>query len=225
MQGQEAFQLAQNVMFFMAFLAAGFVVLVVREAAAKAKHLQEVSGARLPLFWLATFAADYLLYLAPCLLVLATYAAFRLEHVAGGAQLRRLFVLFAAHGLAALPAVYAAAFLFAVASSAYAAVALFNIVLGIGAFIAVAVTELPLLDLLATSRALDWLFTVLLPNYGLGRAFYNLYQNDVGNQYCNTAVMRAFCAVANASDPAVLKLLICCPGNYILQLKIKSNCL
>ncbi len=189
----EQFQLAENIMFSMSFLAASFAVLIVKERSIKGKFLQQVCGVKLYLFWITSFIWDFLIYIIPCCLVMLMYYLFGQEPFKSGEQETRLFVVFLVHGFALLPFVYLLSFLFDVPSTAYVRICLYNIIVGIGSFIAVVVTELPLLDLAHTSKILDWTFSIFLPNFNLGRALYHLYTNYLGNKYCNIAELQEAC--------------------------------
>lgn len=194
----EPFNLAQNIMFSMSFLAASYSVFLVKERSVKAKHLQQVSGVRLPLYWVASFLWDFLIFAIAALGVFTVYSAFGIKGFVPGPQKARLLLVFFFYGLALIPFVYALQFLFDVPATAYVRICLLNIIAGMGSFIAVTVTELPTLDLLDLSRVLDNIFSVILPNYNLGRSFYNLYQNYQFNSLCDPFLK--FCPKCSGPD-------------------------
>ncbi len=203
----EQFQLAENIMFSMSFLAASFSVLIVKERSIKGKFLQQVCGVKLYLFWITSFIWDFLIYIIPCCLVMLMYYLFDQEPFKSVEQETRLFVVFLVHGFALLPFIYLLSFLFDVPSTAYVRICLYNIIVGIGTFIAVVVTELPLLDLAHTSKILDWTFSIFLPNFNLGRALYHLYTNYLGNKYCNIPELQEVCNLGTVNATQFLNVL------------------
>ncbi|XP_054158739.1 phospholipid-transporting ATPase ABCA3-like [Oppia nitens] len=203
----EQFQLSQNLIFSMSFLAASFAVLLVKESSIKGKHLQQVCGVKLYLFWLTSFIWDFFIYLIACIGVQLCYLAMNEEPLASLAQQSRLLVVFVTHGFALLPLVYLLSFLFDVPSTAYVRICLISLIVGIGAFLTVVVAELPLLDLKDTALSLDWSFSVLLPNYNLGRAVYNLYINYLGNKFCNIQILQKACNLGTVSAEEFVRML------------------
>jgi ATP-binding cassette subfamily A (ABC1) protein 3 len=222
-QSQAQFQVAQNIMFAMSFLAASFSVLLVRERAIKGKHLQIVCGVRLPVFWTASYIVDFLTYIIPCCAVMICYKAFDEENLAPAAQEGRLFVMFLIHGLAMLPFVYCLSFMFDTPSTAYVRICLYNVILGIGTFLAVVITELPALKVVNISKVLNVVFSAFLPNFCLGRSVYNLYNNHIGNKVCTTDIeidkfkfpLNTLCdnPKINLDDPNFSFVKMCCKGN------------
>jgi hypothetical protein len=84
---------------------------------------------------------------------------------------------------------------------------LYNIIVGIGTFIAVVVAELPLLGLAHTSKILDWIFSIFLPNFNLGRALYHLYINYLGNKYCKIDELQEACNLGTVNATEFMNLL------------------
>ena len=195
----QQYQLSENLMFSMSFLAASFAILLVKEKSNKGKHLQQVCGVKLYLFWLTSFLWDYLIYIMACLLVMLMYYVFDEEPLRTIEQESRLFVVFAVHGFALLPFSYLISFMFEVPSTAYVRICLFSIIVGIGTFITVVVTELPLLDLKDIGRVLDFTFSIFITNYNMGRSVYHLYTNYLGNKYCNIAPLQRTCNLGTIS--------------------------
>ena len=185
-QNQAQFQYAQSIMFAMSFLSASFVVLLVRERSIKGKHLQMVCGVKLYIFWITSYIIDFLTYIIPCGFILLIYYLFDEPALSKSAQEARLFLLFVLHGCAMLPFVYLLSFLFDIPSTAYVRICLYNVILGIGTFLAVIITELPALKIQNVSKILNDVFSIFLPNFVLGRSVYNLYNNYIGNDICNS---------------------------------------
>ena len=185
-EGQSQFQLSQSIMFAMSFLSASFAVLLVKERSIKGKHLQMVCGVKLYIFWITSFIVDFLTYIIPCFLIMLMYKLFNETHLSPSDQEARILLIFVIHGFAMLPFVYFLSFLFDVPSTAYVRICLYNVILGIGSFLAVVITELPTLKIQSVSKGLNMVFSLFLPNYSLGRSIYNLYNNHIGNNICNS---------------------------------------
>jgi hypothetical protein len=94
-----------------------------------------------------------------------------------------------------------------VPSTAYVRICLYNTIVGIGTFIAVVVTELPLLDLAPTSKMLDWIFSIFFTNFNLGRALYHLYTNYLGNKYCNIPEIQEVCNLGTVNATEFMNVL------------------
>nr|CAI5846713.1 unnamed protein product [Callosobruchus analis] len=70
-------QIALYTTFAFIFTSCFYIMFIVRENACKSKHLQFVTGTKIPIFWLVTFAFDFTTYMVVCLLTLATLACFQ----------------------------------------------------------------------------------------------------------------------------------------------------
>jgi hypothetical protein len=171
-------------MIAMSFLAASFSVLLVRERSIKGKHLQQVCGVKLYLFWISSFLWDFITYIIPCVAVMMVFLAFQQEGLDTLEQQAYLLLMFFIHGLAVLPFIYALSFMFDIPSTAYVRICLYSFVLGIGTFQSVIITEAFKLE--NVSKALDLIYSLFLPNFCLGRSVYNLYNNFFGNKFCTT---------------------------------------
>ncbi|XP_055951893.1 phospholipid-transporting ATPase ABCA3-like isoform X2 [Argiope bruennichi] len=189
----ESYQIAQDIMFGMSFLVASFAVFIIKERASGSKHLQRVSGGNLFSYWFASFLWDLLNYLIPCCLVLVVFIAFGTEGFSSAAGQGRLFVVFLVHGLSILPFVYCCTFLFMSPSTAYVRICLFTILAGIATLLTVTILEIPGIGVKSVAKILDFIFSILIPNYDLGRAVANLYQNHQFNKFCNNHDVQLIC--------------------------------
>ncbi|CAL1288325.1 unnamed protein product [Larinioides sclopetarius] len=189
----ESYQIAQDIMFGMSFLVASFAVFIIKERASGSKHLQRVSGGNLFSYWLASFLWDFLNYLIPCCLVLIVFLSFGTEGFSSPRELGRLFFVFVVHGLAILPFVYCCTFIFMSPSTAYVRICLFNILVGIATLLTVTILEIPDIGVKSVAKILDYIFSILIPNYDLGRAVANLYQNQQFNKFCNNYYAKLMC--------------------------------
>jgi len=129
-QGFEGMAIAVNLQFGMSFLAASFVLFVIRERSIKSKHCQFVSGAGVATFWLAAFVWDLVNYCAPCAGVLVAFAAFDVQAFVGDGRFLDMLLLLLLYAWAVLPFMYLLSFIFAVPSSGFVWLTVFNILLG-----------------------------------------------------------------------------------------------
>ena len=85
--------------------------------------------------------------------------------------------------------------------------------LGIAAVLAVFILKIPQLGTLQIGQALEWVFYILLPNFGYGNGLQDLYVNYEYRKQCSevsTLPIAEFCRfvdLLNGSNP-------CCPGQY-----------
>ncbi|KAG8175444.1 hypothetical protein JTE90_026867 [Oedothorax gibbosus] len=205
-----SYQIAQDIMFGMSFLIASFAVFIVKERSSNSKHLQLVSGVNLFSYWLASFMWDFFNYLIPCCLVPLVFLCFGTEGFSTGEELGRLFLLFFIHGFSALPFVYCCTFLFRTPSTAYVRISLFNILLGFFCHSAITILEIPYLGTEYIVKPLDVVFSLLIPNYSLGRAVGNLYQNFQFNSFCNNEAVKRACELG--IPPTFDTVKPCCKG-------------
>jgi len=129
-QSFEGFAISVNLLFGMSFLAASFVLFLIRERSIKSKHCQFVSGASTLMFWFATFVWDFVNYLAPCAGVLIAFAAFDVEAYIGGGRSADILLLLLLYAWAFLPFMYLLSFIFSVPSSGLVWLTIFNILSG-----------------------------------------------------------------------------------------------
>ena len=78
------FSIAFLVLFGMAFLSTSFIIFLIKERMNGAKHLQKVSGVGSFIFWLSTFAWDFINYMLPVIFCVVVFAAFNTEEYSGG---------------------------------------------------------------------------------------------------------------------------------------------
>ena len=68
-----------GIMFWLAFgtsfLFAGFIVFPVKEKQERSKFLQIMSGLHVSVYWLGTFACDYVLFSIPCVFIVIIFYA------------------------------------------------------------------------------------------------------------------------------------------------------
>lgn len=128
------FQVGYNIAFGMSFLAAGFVVFLIKERESKSKHLQFVSGVELPLFWIASFLVDMVNFIIPCFGILLVLQIFQLEDFVALHMQVNLFVLLFCYGLAIIPFMYLWSFAFTIPSTGFTRMVMFNIFTGNDAY-------------------------------------------------------------------------------------------
>lgn len=124
------FQVGLNIAFGMSFLAASFVVFLIKERESKSKHLQFVSGVELPLFWVSSFLVDLVNFLIPCVGIVIVLQIFQLEDFASLYMQVNLLILLISYGLAIIPFMYLSSFAFTIPSTGFTRMVMFNIFTG-----------------------------------------------------------------------------------------------
>ncbi|XP_014676332.1 PREDICTED: LOW QUALITY PROTEIN: ATP-binding cassette sub-family A member 3-like [Priapulus caudatus] len=202
----EGFSISFNMMFGMAFLTSSFVLFLVKERESKAKHIQFISGVYSSNFWLSTFIWDFINFSIPLVCILFIFLAFNVPAYVEDEHLAYVLLLLVLYGWAMLPFVYIWSFCFSVPSTAFARLTKFNIISGIVTVLAVAILSIPSLNLEWLAVNLEWAFLVLLPNYCLGQAVQDLYNNYQFNSICDQPFVDYICEFTNMT-------MACCPGH------------
>ncbi|XP_074866754.1 phospholipid-transporting ATPase ABCA3 [Carettochelys insculpta] len=187
MESQTGFAIAINLLYGMASLASSFALLLVRERAIKAKHVQFVSGVYVANFWLSALLWDLINFLIPCALMLVIFQAFDVRAFTQDSHLVDIMLIFLLYGWAIIPLMYLLSFFFSVAATAYTRLTIFNIFSGTATFLAVTIMSIPELGLVDLSKTLDKIF-LILPNYCLGQCISDFYQNYEFIQFCTSSV-------------------------------------
>lgn len=167
----------------MSFLAASFVVFLIKERETKSKHLQYVSGVRFPIFWLAHFIFDTINYIIPCIALVIVVVAFQTEDFKTAKMLGYFFLVLLLYGWAVLPLMYLFSFLFVIPSSGYTRMTFFNFLTGTATLLAVTILQIESLDLVHVADALEWVF-MLFPNFDLGMSMSQLAMNRQLHEGC-----------------------------------------
>ena len=131
-QSLNGFMISIDLQFGMSFLAASFVLFLIRERSVKSKHCQFVSGAGTDSFWCATFVWDVINYLAPCAGVLIAFKAFDIQAYVGDSRSGDVLLLLLLYAWAVLPMMYGLSLFFTVPSSGLVWLTMFNILSGTG---------------------------------------------------------------------------------------------
>ncbi|MBN3275901.1 ABCA3 protein, partial [Polyodon spathula] len=190
-EGQTGFAIAINLMYGMASLSSTFALLMVTERALKAKHVQQVSGVYVSNYWLSALLWDLINFLLPCMLMLVSFRVFEAFDVRAFTQdyhLGALLLILLLYGWAVIPLMYLLSFLFSTAATAYTRLTIFNILSGTATFLAVTIMGIPELGLVDLSRTLGKVF-LFFPNYCLGMAISDFYQNYEFKQFCTSSFM------------------------------------
>lgn len=93
-----------------------------------------------------------------------------------GDSLGYVMILFLTYGWAVIPMMYVFSFLFEVASTAFVRMTILNIITGLATLLIVYILSIPSIGLVNVAHALKWAFLVL-PNYNLGQAMIDLFNN------------------------------------------------
>lgn len=164
------------------FLGACFAIFPVSERVSKAKHIQLVSGASRTLFWVSSFAFDYIAYFCVAFAIFIIFAAFNITQYAGE-QLGFVFLLLFLFGFALIPFIYLLSFLFSDSSAAFSRLTLIMTLGGMGAIFAVLITARPALGLVNTSKVLKWIFYPV-PHFAFVQGLIDLYNNKGYHDFC-----------------------------------------
>ncbi|XP_068100526.1 phospholipid-transporting ATPase ABCA3 [Hyperolius riggenbachi] len=199
LEGATGFAITINLLYGLASLVSTFSLLLVGERAVKSKHVQFVSGASSFSYWLSALTWDLLNFLIPCTLMLVVFQAFGVRAYTDDNHLVDVMLMLLLHGWAAIPLMYLFSFLFTSTATAYTRLTIFNILSGTASFLSVTIMSIPALGLVDLSRTLDLVFLVL-PNYCLGRAFSDFYQNYQFLEFCSSSFMtKIICQHLNIS--------------------------
>ncbi|ODN05472.1 ATP-binding cassette sub-family A member 3, partial [Orchesella cincta] len=204
----EGFTVGFNVAFGMSFLAASFVVFLIKERETKSKHLQYVSGVPFPIFWLAHFLFDVANYLIPCFALMIVLVAFQTEDFKGGEMQGYFLLVLVMYGFAVMPLMYLFSFLFTVPSSGYTRMTFFNFLTGMATILAITILQIEELELTNVADALEWVF-MFFPNFDVGFALSQLSMNKQVQKACEL-IGRSMCD----QDPDM----VCCtkyPVGYL----------
>uniref|UniRef100_A0A6Q2XA99 ABC transporter domain-containing protein n=1 Tax=Esox lucius TaxID=8010 RepID=A0A6Q2XA99_ESOLU len=214
---QTGFAIAINLMYGMASLSSTFALLLVTERSLKSKHVQQVSGVYLSNFWISALLWDLVNFLLPCGLMLVVFQAFGVKAFTAHNHLVDVLLILLLYGWAVIPLMYLLSFLFSTAATAYTRLTIFNVISGTATFLTVTIMTIPELNLLDLSRILDKVF-LLFPNYCLGMAFSQFYQNYELITFCTSSdLAMTICKIWNItyqedyfsmSEPGVGRFLV-----------------
>lgn len=182
---QSQLQIILSLLVSFAFLVGSFVVLTVKERTLGAKHLQVLTGVKRPIYWLAYFIIDFCLYLLSSALIIGILVWHQEDTLYTDGQPLYTAVIFAAQGLAALPFVYCASFMFTFPATAYATLCLLMIVAGMGTILTDQITKLQALHLEGINDLVNPIFALILPLFSMGKAMNNLMDNYTNRNICH----------------------------------------
>lgn len=114
----------------MSFLAASFVVFLIKERETNAKHLQVVSGVRFIVFWVASFLFDAVNYIIPCIGLMIVLLAFQNDDFKSAEMQGLFFLLLLLYGWSVIPFMYLFSFAFTIPSSGFTRMVMFNVFSG-----------------------------------------------------------------------------------------------
>uniref|UniRef100_A0A4W3HEK2 ATP binding cassette subfamily A member 3 n=1 Tax=Callorhinchus milii TaxID=7868 RepID=A0A4W3HEK2_CALMI len=196
-ESRTGFIIAFNMMYGMAFLASTFALLLVTERTIKAKHVQFVSGVNTANFWLSAFLWDFINFLIPSVLILLVFQAFNVKAFATGKRLMDVLLLLILYSWSIIPLMYILQYCFNLAATAYSRLTMFNILSGTSTFIAITIMKIPELELGNLTNIMDMVF-LALPNYCVGQAMSEFYQNFEMIQICtSTPLAELLCQSLN----------------------------
>ncbi|XP_004691779.1 PREDICTED: ATP-binding cassette sub-family A member 3-like [Condylura cristata] len=112
--------------FGMAVLVGSFCLQTVTEITTKAKHIQFVSGARVPAYWLAALLWDLSCFFVPCCLLLGVFKYCRVDAFVENYHFLDTMMIFMLYSWSAVPLIYLGSFLFSSGAAAYIKLTLFS---------------------------------------------------------------------------------------------------
>ncbi|KAL3853224.1 hypothetical protein ACJMK2_016780 [Sinanodonta woodiana] len=195
------FNVAISILFGMAFMAASFIIFLIKERSNGAKHLQVVSGVGSAAFWISTFLWDMINYIIPVFAILIVFAAFQTEAYTQDGHLGYVFLIFLMYGWSILPFVYMFNFLFKTPAAGMVAVSMINIITGLGALLATSTLSSPQLGTESVGNSLEWAFAIFLPNFNLGQALMDIYTNYAYETVCESYNYQTVCSDPRVSSP------------------------
>ena len=133
--------------------------------------------------------------------------------VISGDSLGYVMILFITYGWAVIPMMYLFSFFFEVASTAFVRMTILNIITGLATLLIVYILSIPSIGLVDVAHALKWAFLVL-PNYNLGQAMIDLFNNY------------QFQTVFESEDPVAMciQFLRRIPDSHSLKLPVQELC-
>ncbi|XP_048586908.1 ATP-binding cassette sub-family A member 2 isoform X2 [Nematostella vectensis] len=168
----------------MSFVPASFVVFLVTERSTKAKHLQFVSGVDPVVYWLSNYLWDMCNYLIPALACITLLYLFGVPAYASETNFPAVVGLFMLYGWSITPMMYPSAFCFSEASSAYVAMIVLNLFVGVTATVTTFILQLfPDDEVLTDVNDVIKLISLGFPNYCLGRGLMDLAYNQYLSEY------------------------------------------
>jgi ATP-binding cassette, subfamily A (ABC1), member 3 len=176
--------LAFNAAFGMALTTAMFSIFYLKERVSRAKLLQFLSGVNKFVFWLTSFAIDYLQFIVISVLFLAVLGAYGTKSYNSFEELFRNFTVFASFGFAVLPYTYFLSLSYDTPTTGLVKLALIYIITGDFMFITFFVFNIKFLDLGKVAKPFGQ-FSYTFPHYSFARGISNLYITHSKIHECN----------------------------------------
>ncbi|GBM89644.1 ATP-binding cassette sub-family A member 3 [Araneus ventricosus] len=200
-----SFLIAQDLMFSISIVMAGFIVPLVWERSKQFKKLQFLTGLSRFFYWILTFLYDFSTYIMACALLLLILNITGLYGCSQQQQLGRVILLLLIHGIVGLLFVYCCSCFARSSSAGYICVFLYHM---LGLVIQFSFAMLANNISRNTYENVDYLFSFFLPCYAFVQGFLNLYENWLNNQACNNQRISIACERSgNSTDYFELR---CC---------------
>ncbi|XP_065846636.1 phospholipid-transporting ATPase ABCA1-like isoform X2 [Oscarella lobularis] len=223
--------IAMCVIFAMAFIPPSYIMILVRERATGAKHLQLVSGVHPALYWLSNFTWNMINYFATVGVLIFIFYAFHEAVYASSSNLAAITILLIFYGWATIPLMYPATFVFADSSTAYVVMMGVNLLVGLATTMGTFALQLTqeLNDLNTGSGYLLRKIFLIFPNYCLGRGLldlsYNYYIEEANGELdgfgLGITLPGTFSFGANGIGRNVLSMALCGAVSFSLVLAIE----
>ncbi|GFT46512.1 ATP-binding cassette sub-family A member 3 [Nephila pilipes] len=184
------FLVAQDMMFAISIVMAGFIVPLTVEKSSHFKKLQFINGLNRVFYWILSFLYDFGLYILACTLFIIVLTSTGLYGSSYVDQLAHIIIFLMIHGIAGLLFVYCCSFFSRSPSTGYIFIFLYHM---LGFILQILVLVMKEKVLKNTYEYLNILFSLFLPCYAFIQGFLNLYKNWMNNQICNNDKVQLSC--------------------------------
>eukprot|EP00118_Oscarella_pearsei_P002785 m.11554 g.11554 ORF g.11554 m.11554 type:complete len:2446 (+) comp23502_c1_seq1:90-7427(+) len=166
------------VIFALAFVPPSFIMILIRERASGAKHLQLVSGVHPVMYWVSNFVWDMLNYMVTVVCLAIIFFAFQEEVYIASGNFAAVLSLLILYGWSMIPLMYPATFIFRDGSTAYVVTMATSLLIGLTTTMATFVLQLiTQLDGSGSDTSAGELLRVvflIFPNFCLGRGLMDI---------------------------------------------------
>jgi ATP-binding cassette, subfamily A (ABC1), member 3 len=200
------FKIATGLTFGFSFLIASFVIFLIKERTSNAKHLQYMSGANSYIFWFSTFTWDVINYLIPVIISIILIAAFGLHEFINDGRVFYVFGIMVLSGLAHITQMYLLSYIFKISATGFAILSTWNILTSQATLTPTQILTLPQLGLVNVSNILEWIFLLIFPNFSMGQALIDLYNNYQITNLCESGPLAPVSLCSIFPNPCCIHL-------------------
>ncbi|XP_041356253.1 phospholipid-transporting ATPase ABCA3-like [Gigantopelta aegis] len=191
--------------FGMSFLTASVVFFLIHERQVGAKHLQVVSGVSPFIFWVSTWAWDYLIYTLTSAVMLGVFLGFQPDvYVEWWPNFAIVVADFLLHGWAVLPQMYLVQLLFKSPATGLTCCLVLTIFMGLLSQVAWLILRMLPDEHKQTVEIVGHVMTGLMPQFCFGKAIIDLRMNQNVLAACAKLNYKQLCSHSSGA---------CCKGN------------